>query len=198
MYLLYHPAMIELTSCSASATWQKIWTSEKSLTKDLNFWNILTQILNFWKVLNCWNFSEIRTFLKFQINRSDVRFVFRCSELFENLRFFVKLLMCACGWLWVGHKWCILMCQRPWVHTWRLQLSSKFCDSRKSGIAVGAATDSHIAGHCWDVHAYDDVGHSIVWHREGQLWGRLSRPVLPGLLRVMGSKGISANRLSGH
>ena len=26
----------------------------------------------------------------------------------------------------------------------------------------------------------------------------VSRPVLPGLPRVMGSKGISANRLSGH
>ena len=34
---------------------------------------------------------------------------------------------------------------------------------------MGAATDGHIAGHCWDVHTYDDVGHSIVGHCGGQL-----------------------------
>ena len=65
--------------------WPKIWTSEK-------FW------LKFWASEKFW-ISE--NFLKFQINRSGVRLFFRCSELSQNLRSFVKLLI----WVGVLGKW---------------------------------------------------------------------------------------------
>ena len=70
-------------------------------------------------------------------------------------------------------------------------------------------------GHCWGwaitwggqccchCHAIEGGGGGgviviVIWGGQCHCCWRVSRPALPGLLRVRGLKGISANRLSGH